>query len=186
MKKLRLLVIWGILAVVGIAGSPVYAQENDILEALGGQQAVISGLKEALNIGIENAVEVVSQLDGFYKNSVIKILLPEKVRKVETLLRKAGLDALIDEFELSMNRAAEQAASVATGLFVDAIKEMTFDDAVKILKGKQNEATLYFQDKTSDQLLETFEPLVENAMFEVGVTRIYQTLETKIKEVIEE
>ncbi len=155
-------------------------------KALGGSAGGLSndeitaGLKEALQVGTEKAVGLVSQPDGFYQNPAIKIPLPESVQKVENLLRTAGYGEKVDAFELSMNRAAERAAPEAKSIFWDAISDMKFDDAQKILNGRDNEATLYFQDKTSARLQEVFKPIVKDAMGEVGVTRSYQDINEKI------
>lgn len=140
---------------------------------------IIKGLKEALAVGAEKAVDLVSQSDGYYKNPAIKIPLPPAVQKIETVLRSMGLAEQVDQFEMSMNRAAEQAAPQATALFVDAVKEMSFSDARKILKGRQNEATLYFKERTQDKLSELFKPVVHKSMAEVGVTRNFQELSAK-------
>ena len=155
-------------------------------KALGGPASGLSsdeitaGLKEALQVGTEKAVGLVSQPDGFYKNPAIKIPLPESVEKADKWLRAAGYGEKIDAFELSMNRAAERAAPEAKSIFWDAISDMNFDDAQKILNGRDNEATLYFKDKTTGQLQEVFKPIVKDAMGEVGVTRSYQELSDKI------
>lgn len=141
---------------------------------------IVKGLKEALTIGTGNAVTYVSKTNGFYKNDNIKIPLPEAVQKVEKVLRVAGYGNQVDEFELSMNRAAEKAAPEAKSIFWSAIKEMKFADATKILKGSDNEATLYFKDKTSDRLGNIFRPIAHKAMSSVGVTRSYQALESKV------
>ncbi len=141
---------------------------------------IVQGLKEALKIGTGNAVTDVSKTDGFYKNGNIKIPLPESVQKVEKVLRVAGYDKQVDAFELSMNRAAEKAAPEAKSLFWNAIKEMKFSDARTILNGRDNEATLYFKDKTTNRLSGIFKPIAHSAMSEVGVTRSYQVLENKV------
>jgi hypothetical protein len=155
------------------AGSSSTASSTDI----------VKGLKEALQIGTKNAVETVSKVDGYYKNPKIKIPLPETVQKTEKILRAAGYGSKLDDFEISMNRAAEKAAPEAKGLFLDAIKKMTFTDAKKILNGAENEATLYFKDKTSPRLREISKPIVHKAMGEVGVTKSYQDLEQSARSV---
>jgi hypothetical protein len=99
------------------------------------------------------------------------------VQKTEKLLRAAGFGSKVDEFELSMNRAAERAAPEAKAIFWDGIKNMTFSDARKILNGRSDEATLYFQEKTSPKLREIAKPVVHDAMSEAGVTRTYQDLD---------
>jgi len=121
---------------------------KDVQKALGGGEPIteadiIQGLKEALHIGTAKAIKGVSKINGYYKNPKIRISLPKAVQKVEKLLRGAGYGAQVDSFELSMNRAAENAAPKAKALFWDAIKGMTFSDVKKILKGRDNEATLY-------------------------------------------
>lgn len=140
---------------------------------------IIKGLKEALAMGAEKAVDLVSKSDGYYKNPEIKIPLPPALQKIETVLKSMGLEGLVDQFEMSMNRAAEQAAPQATALFVDAVKEMSFSDARKILNGRENEATLYFKERTQDKLSELFKPVVHKSMAEVGVTRNFQELSAK-------
>src|SRR5689334_3487590 len=100
-----------------------------------------SGLREALQIGTDHAVDLTGITDGFFKNEAIKILLPEKLRTAEKMMRMAGMGPELDEFELSMNRAAEKAAPAARGIFKDALMQMTFDDARKILTGGNTSAT---------------------------------------------
>ncbi|MDX9785955.1 MAG: DUF4197 domain-containing protein [Desulfobacterales bacterium] len=142
---------------------------------------IIQGLKEALNIGTENAVGTLSQSDGFLSNRDVKILLPDSVKKAEGLLRAAGYGQTVDNFELSMNRAAEKAVPEATGIFKNAILQMSFEDANKILNGRDNEATLFFKEKTSDDLTGLFKPIVHNAMNEVGVTKNFQDMSQKLE-----
>lgn len=140
---------------------------------------VVSGLKEALSIGTENAVNNVSRVDGYFGNQMIKILLPENIRKVADILSTIGYQKEVDDFVLSMNRAAEKAAPKAASLFVDAIKEMTFDDARKILSGGDTSATEFFKRKTHDKLYDEFLPVVSSRMNEVGVTRSYKEMMSK-------
>jgi hypothetical protein len=145
------------------------------------EDEIIRGLKEALEIGTSNAVEKVSKLDGYYKNPEIRIPLPEPVEKVEKFLRLAGYGSEIDAFEMSMNRAAERSAPQAKRIFWDAIKKMSFSDARKILQGRDDEATLYFRERTLPHLSEMGKPVVHKAMAEVGVTRTYQDLDAKAR-----
>ena len=137
---------------------------------------IVAGLKEALKVGTENAVSFTGKMDGFFANQAIKILMPEKLRTVETGLRAVGYGPKVDEFVLSMNRAAERAAPAARGIFSDALGAMTFDDARKIWSGPDNAATEYFRNKTSGQLTTAFTPVVDKAMGETGVTRQYKEL----------
>jgi hypothetical protein len=142
---------------------------------------VAAGLKEALTIGSQKAVDAVAKQDGYFGNPRIKIPLPENLQKAERTLRKVGLKKQVDEFVLTMNRAAERAAPAAKSIFVGAVKEMTIPDAVNILRGSDTAATEYFRSKTGDQLYAAFKPTVSKAVMEAGVTRAYQQLVDKAK-----
>ena len=144
---------------------------------------VVEGLKQALEIGTSNAVKSVSTGNGYYENPKIKIPLPTSIQKVKRLLLLAGYGPQVDAFELSMNRAAEQAAPKAKALFWDSIKKMSFSDARKILDGSDNAATLYFEDKTRGRLFDQFEPIVRSSMSKVGVTRAYQNLDAQVRQI---
>jgi len=159
---------------------------DDILRGIGvskeeglDDDTVISGLKEALSISTDKAVKSVSQIDGYFGNLDIRILMPENVQKVADVLKMLGFQKQVDDFILSMNRAAEKAAPKATSFFVDAIKEMTFEDARKILDGGDTAATEYFESKTFDKLYDAFKPIVSTSMDEVGVTRSYKAMMDK-------
>ena len=165
------------------ATAPASAQLDRIFPGLGSGSAgglrdakIGSGLKEALKVGTTNAVNLTGKTDGYFKNQAIKILMPERVRTLESGLRAVGYGPKVDEFVLSMNRAAEQAAPHAKKIFWDAIGEITFEDARKILKGPQTAATDYFRAKTTDRLTAAFRPIVDQAMNQVGVTRQYKEL----------
>lgn len=137
---------------------------------------IVKGLKEALSTGTTRAVNSVSQQDGYFSNAAIKILLPEKVRSAADLLGKIGFQKDVDDFVLSMNRAAEKAAPRATEHIVTALKSMSFDDARKILQGDKTSATEYFKQKTSDKIFASFRPVVAESMKDVGVTKNYAQL----------
>ena len=139
-------------------------------------EKVVAGLKEALHVGTENTVNLTGKTDGYFRNEAIKILMPEKLRTLEKGLRTVGYGSQIDEFVVSMNRAAERAAPQAKEIFRDAIKAMSFDDARKILGGNETAATDYFKGKTTDRLSAAFKPIVDKSMNEVGVTRQYKDL----------
>ena len=147
------------------------------------EDEIAKGLKQALEVGTENAVSQVSNLDGYFKNPAIRIPLPREVRKAEELMRTFGLGGQLDAFVLSMNRAAEKAAPEARDIFIDAILRMNIGDARRILEGRENEATLYFQERTGDRLTTAFLPIARDAMGEVGVTRTWQDLEHRIEKV---
>jgi hypothetical protein len=140
------------------------------------EATTVSGLKEALSIGSGNAVTSVSKMDGYFTNQVIKILLPEKIQMVADLLGKVGYQKQVDAFVLSMNRAAESAAPKARTFFVDAIKQMTFQDAMQILKGNETAATDYFKSKTYNNIYTEFKPSVSASMNKVGVTKSYKDM----------
>jgi hypothetical protein len=144
---------------------------------------MIQGLKEALKVGTQNAVATVSKVDGYYKNSDIKIPLPEEIESAGKYLRLAGYGSKVDEFEQSMNRAAEQAAPEAKQIFWGAVKEMKIKDAQKLLDGPDNAATSYFKDKTYDQLHKIFKPIVKETMGQVGVTRQFQDINNKLSSI---
>ena len=170
-------------AIVVATAAPASAQLGRILRGLGlgrpgglNDAKIASGLKEALQIGTQNAVNLTGRLDGYFRNEVIKILMPEKLQTLEKGLRLVGYGPRVDEFVLSMNRAAERAAPRAKAIFWDAIGEMSFEDARKILNGGDTAATDYFQDKTTDRLAAAFRPVVDKAINEVGVTRRYKEL----------
>jgi hypothetical protein len=137
---------------------------------------VVDGLKEALSIGSANAISSTSKVDGYFSNQAIRILVPEKVRKVADVLRKVGYQKEVDDFILSMNRAAEKAAPLAKAHFAGAIREMTFEDARKILGGGDTAATGYFRGKTQKKLYDEFRPVVSASMDEVGVTSSYKNM----------
>jgi hypothetical protein len=147
------------------------------------QSTTVAGLKEALSIGTRNAVADVSKVNGYFGNKAIKILMPEKLDTVAKVLRKVGYGKEVDDFELSMNRAAEKAAPRAKSIFVDAIKGMTIDDARKILAGGDTAATDYFKEKTHAKLYTAFEPVISSSLDEVGATRSYKSMMAKYESV---
>jgi len=172
-----------IVMIVLLIAQPASAQLDRILKGLGlgGQKGLSDakigeGLKEALKVGTENTANFTGKTDGFFLNQAIKILMPEKLRTLEKGLRAMGYGPQVDEFVLSMNRSAEEAAPFAKEIFWNAIGEMTFEDVRKIFSGHETAATEYFQGKTSDKLTVIFKPIVDRAMNEVGVTRQYKEL----------
>lgn len=167
-----------------------FAQLDQVTKGLGlGKQSelsdskVASGLKEALQIGADNAVKLTGKTDGYFGNQAIKILLPKNLQPLQKGLGAIGYQPKIDAFVLSMNRAAEAAAPSAKKIFGDAILAMSFDDARKILSGGDTAATDYFKSKTSDQLTAAFRPVVEKTMNENGVTQQYEALTGELKSI---
>jgi hypothetical protein len=139
---------------------------------------VVSGLKEALQVGTDRGTQKLSAVDGFFKDAVIKILMPPEAQKVEKTLRSVGLGKQVDDAILSMNRAAEDAAKSAAPIFINAIKGMTIQDAFGILKGGDFAATNYLKDKTTAQLTEAFRPVIENSLKKVNATKYWNTVFT--------
>jgi len=141
-----------------------------------GEVKIGAALKQALQVGTENAVKLTGKTDGYFANKAIKILMPERLRTVEKGLRAAGYGGEVDNLVLSMNRAAERAAPEAKKIFWDAIGKMSIDDAQRILSGTPTAATDYFKDKTSASLTLSFRPIVDKAMDEVGTVKQYNEL----------
>jgi hypothetical protein len=137
---------------------------------------IVAGLKEALTVSTRNAVASTGQPDGFFKNEAIKILVPEKLRGLGNGMRLIGMGSQVDRLEVGMNRAAEQATPAAKKIFIDAVTQMTFNDARQILSGSDTAATDYFKRQSSEQLIEAFAPIVHQAMENVGVVREYDRL----------
>lgn len=143
------------------------------------EDTFVAGLKEALDVGTRKAVEQVSVTDGYFANLDIKIPVPAKLEKAESLLRKVGMDDRVDEFILSMNRAAETAAPQAVDIFVGAIRDMSVVDAYGIVKGEETAATDYFKGNTTNQLYGLFRPVVTDSMAQVGAVKSYKRMMDK-------
>lgn len=139
---------------------------------------VSNALKQALSIGVEEGVQKLSAEDGFYKNELVKILMPEELRNVESLLRTIGLGSLADEGVKLFNRAAEDAVSEAAPIFANAITSISFDDAKDILLSSDNAATNYLKTETSVQLFDAFEPKVASSLDKVGANDVWNKLIT--------
>lgn len=143
------------------------------------QTEIASGLRQALDLGIDKQVSKLTQKDGFFKNELVKILLPEELQKVDKTLRDIGLSNLADEGLKILNRAAEDAVKEATPIFVDAVKGITFNDAESILLGDKNAATQYLQGRTQSSLYNKFHPVIKNSFGRVGADSIWENLITK-------
>ena len=139
---------------------------------------VISGLREALTVGTNNSTALTSKLDGYYKNPEIFIPFPPKVIKVKEKVEALGMKKQVDEFVMTMNRAAETASKEAAPIFIDAITSMSIADGFAILRGKDNAATTYLKDKTSSKLKVKFNPVVKNAIKQVKVTNYWNPVIT--------
>ncbi len=137
---------------------------------------ISNGLKEALQNGITKQVTKLTSVDGFYKNNMVKILLPDELQKVDKTLRKIGLSSLADKGILLMNRAAEDAVKESTPIFVDAVKNMSFTDAKSILMGNDNSATTYLQTATTTPLYAKFNPVIKNSFAKVGADKVWASI----------
>ena len=137
---------------------------------------IIAGLKEALSVGAKNSSGKLSAVDGFFANAAIKVLMPAEAKKVETTLRNAGMGQMVDDAILSMNRAAEEASKSAAPIFIDAIKQMSFQDALGILKGADTAATSYLKGKTISPLTSAFKPVIDEALQKTGATKHWKAV----------
>ena len=179
MKKLKLILLASSLLFVTSCAEmqQIANQLPGILEQ--GNLDISGGLKEALNNGISKQVTKLTAIDGFYRNELVKILLPEELRKVDSGLRKIGLGNLADDGLRAINRTAEDAVKTATPIFVNAITGMTFNDAKNILMGSENAATSYLQNSTSTALYSKFNPVIKNSFAKVGADKIWTNIITK-------
>lgn len=142
-------------------------------------QEVISGLKEALQVGIKNAVNVTSVTDGFLKNEAIRLAFPPDAIKARQKAIDLGMTAQVDKFETTLNRAAEEAAKEALPIFVDAITSMSVQDGFAILNGGNGAATKFLKDQTTAKLTSAFSPKVAEAISRVKLTEYWNPIMTK-------
>ncbi|OIN57333.1 DUF4197 domain-containing protein [Arsenicibacter rosenii] len=134
------------------------------------------GLKEALKIGVSKGSDQASAVDGYFKNQLIKLAFPPEAQKVEARLRQIGLGPQVDQFILSMNRAAEDAAKEAKPVFLNAVTQMTIPDAVQILKGQDDAATQYLRKTSGKELVTRFTPIIDGALKKNNATKYYADL----------
>jgi len=150
---------------------------------------VSSGLKEALKVGVDFGVKALSKKDGYFNNNDVKIPLPDKLAKAETLIRKVGGDKIADNLILSMNNAATEAAPKTAAIFVDAVDKMSIEDAQKILAGGHDAATQYFQKNTTSSLQNVIKPIIQKSMADNNVAQYYDTFNefytTNVKGLVE-
>ena len=148
----------------------------NILNGVIGNVDIAAGLKEALNKGIENQVSKLTATDGFYKNDMVKILLPEELQNIDKALRKAGMSSLANKGLVMLNRAAEDAVKESTPIFVDAVKNISFTDAKNILMGNESAATSYLQTNTTSPLYAKFNPVIKKSFTKVGADKVWTTI----------
>jgi Protein of unknown function (DUF4197) len=139
---------------------------------------IINGLKEALRVGTDSSAKRLSKLNGFFADAAIKVVMPEEAKKVETTLRSFGLGSVVDKAILSMNRAAEDAASGVGDIFWTSIKSMSITDGLKILRGGDFAATDYLKSMTTAQLTEKFRPVIEASLIKVDATKYWKDMFT--------
>ncbi|HMO61907.1 MAG TPA: DUF4197 domain-containing protein [Ferruginibacter sp.] len=131
------------------------------------------GIKEALSNGIAGAVLQLNKEDGFFKNALYKVLLPPEARKIENTLRDIGMGKMVDRAILQINRGAEDAVGYAKPIFADAIKSMTIEDAIGLVKNGDTSATHFFRVKTTDKLMAAFQPVIKASLDKVEATKYY-------------
>lgn len=163
------------------AGKTMLGQES-VTDGLS-NDTMINGLREALEVGSRRAISTVSQDGGYLNNPQIRIPLPPRVQQATDIMKKFGMTQLAEDFETSINQAAEKAAPQATELMINAIKAMTIEDAKNILQGENDAATRYFEDKTRPQLASLFSPVVDDSLNQVGATRYYNQLDDRMQAV---
>jgi hypothetical protein len=178
MKKLTIILSFVLTA---CTSAQINQALSDANKALNGEKPLTTaevgeGLREALINGISKGSDLVSQMDGYFKNPEIKIPFPPDVKKVEDKLRQIGLGGEVDKFVMTLNRGAEDAAKEAKPIFISAIKQMTIEDAWGILKGEENAATEYLKKTTSAQLKEKFMPVMQASLDKVNATKYYSDI----------
>jgi hypothetical protein len=135
---------------------------------------IVSGLKEALRVGTDSTSKRLSNIDGYFADAAVKILMPEEAKKVESTLRKVGMGSQVDKAILSMNRAAEDAAKGVGDIFWTSIKNMNVIDGLNILKGGDFAATEYLKKTTTTELTEKFRPVIEVSLAKVDATKYWK------------
>jgi hypothetical protein len=141
-------------------------------------EEIVSGLKEALSLGAQKSTDKLSKPGGFFKDAAVKILLPKQVRDIENKMRMLGMGKLVDNAELSMNKAAEDASRAAAPIFLSAIKSMTVTDALDILRGTDTAATSYLRKTTSPELITAFKPIIEESLKKTDASKYWKDVFT--------
>ncbi len=179
MKKLYILLLI-LVAPLSLACASIPLE--DIFEAVTSDSAdldrdtVVAGLREALEIGTQRSIDRTSVVDGFLGNALIRIAIPNDLEDMADALRKIGLERQVDELEVGMNRAAEEAAGEVREIFWNQIRSLSFLDAMGILRAGETAATGFLQQRTSVEIRSKFQPIVVSTMGEVGLARLYRNL----------
>ncbi len=182
MKNIKLLLILFIGLQISSCAELQQAMNQLPQEGLSNTQ-IASGLKEALNKGIDKEVTKLMAPDGFYKDQMVKILLPQELQKVDQTLRDLGMGQLADEGLKLLNSAASDAVKEAKPIFVDAITTMSFDDAKNILLGNQTAATDYLKQKTQNRLYQKFKPQVQQSLHKVKADEVWTKIINKYNQI---
>ncbi|MEO7044651.1 MAG: DUF4197 domain-containing protein [Ferruginibacter sp.] len=201
MKKFTFLII-AVIAISAANGQGILGKLNKAINKDGGNKTlssigsgtgslgkglssdeIINGLKEALSVGAENTSKNLGAADGFFKNAAIKILMPPEADKAAKTLRQFGMGSLVDKAILSMNRAAEDAATGISSIFISSIKQMTVTDGLKILQGGDFAATDYLKKTTTAQLTEKMRPVIDSSLAKVNATSYWKDVFTAYNKV---
>ncbi len=181
MKK-KIFVLSSFLLLTGCAELQTVMQNlPNIEQGNGGLSSldISNGLKQALELGVSQGVDLLSKKNGYYDNNLVKILLPEQLQKVDKTLRQIGLGSLADQGIKLLNTAAEDAVNEAKPIFINAIKNLTFSDAAAILAGNKDAATQYLQKTTTSQLVNAFAPKIKASLDKVGANEIWSQIMSK-------
>jgi hypothetical protein len=176
MKQVLFLLLFLTIA----AGAPAQSILDKARQKLSKNQSGLTeeeagkGVKEALNNGINSAVSFLNKPDAFFKSDLYKVLMPPDAKKMEKTLRDIGMGKMCDDAIEAINRGAEDAVGFATPIFVDAIKQMTVNDALKLVTGGNNSITNFFREKTSVKLKEAFLPVIEKSLEKTNATKYYR------------
>ena len=168
--------------ITGSGTDSVIGSVKNILDNKGSKslskEEVTEGLKQALTIGTKNSALKLSAVDGFFKDEAVKIIMPQEAQKVVKTLRDLGMGSMVDKAELSMNRAAEDAVKGSEEIFINAIRNITIADGIKILKGSNNAATEYLKESTNAELTKKVKPVVEASINKVSATKYWRDVFT--------
>ncbi len=187
-KRISLLSLTALSMIFTLSSCDVLQDVAETALSSGGAAALTEGqigegLKEALKQGVRKGVNTLSVKDGYFKNQTVKILFPAEAQKVEKTLRDIGAGSMVDDAIEKLNRAAEDAASGAKDIFVNAITSMTIQDATNILMGEKDACTQYLKRTTSDQLYQKFQPVIKNSLNKVGALNVWNTVITRYNRV---
>lgn len=187
MRRPAFVLIASIMIAAAAAGANAQSLEQQLKQQLlGGKNSnnvseadASRGIKEALAQGVDRAVRQLGKQDGFFRDQAVKIFVPEKIRRLADLARQLGAGRKVDDFELSMNRAAEKAVPAAAGILADAVRQMTLQDAIGLVRGGETSATDFFRRSSEQKLYAAFRPIVEKQTASVGVTQKYKDFSKK-------